>query len=219
MRYGIAMIELIFSIVIMGIVLMSAPMLIHTSINSGYISLQQEAISVLASQVNLVLVKSWDANTVGEPIILGTQGDKSLSSRQGRMSRTLTLSTGGTLNAGSIGYEQNDTFNDIDDFDKVTMSLRDFASTDIMDGDILDTKVQILMTVSYIGDSPSSGSYTSSSSMQYNLGSVSPVSTNIKMVSMRLTTKNKEKELNKEIVLSAFSCNIGGYVPQSRNLN
>ncbi len=44
-RPAIAMIELIFAIVIIGIVLMSVPQLISTAAKSGYVTIQQEAIS------------------------------------------------------------------------------------------------------------------------------------------------------------------------------
>jgi hypothetical protein len=56
------MIELIFSIVIMGIVLLSAPMLIQQSINSGNVALQQEAIVAAASQTSIILSMHWDEN-------------------------------------------------------------------------------------------------------------------------------------------------------------
>ena len=59
---GIAMIELIFALVIMGIVLMSAPMLIQQSIQSGNVALQQEAIVAAASQTQIVLSMPWDEN-------------------------------------------------------------------------------------------------------------------------------------------------------------
>jgi len=61
-KRGIAMIELIFSLVIMGIVLLSAPMLIQQSIKSGNVALQQEAIAAAASQTSIILSMHWDEN-------------------------------------------------------------------------------------------------------------------------------------------------------------
>jgi len=75
-KKAIAMIELIFALVIMGIVLMSAPMLIQQSVKSSNIALQQEAIVAAASQTSIILSMHWDEeNTrinVGESPILNT---------------------------------------------------------------------------------------------------------------------------------------------------
>ena len=73
-KRGIAMIELIFALVIIGITLMSAPMLINQSINSGYVALQQESIAAAAAHTNILLSKPWDEadtnRTLGQsPII------------------------------------------------------------------------------------------------------------------------------------------------------
>lgn len=59
-KNGIAMIELIFAIVIIGVTLMSAPMLINQSINSSNIAMQQEAITATASHNGMILTKYWD---------------------------------------------------------------------------------------------------------------------------------------------------------------
>ena len=61
-KKAIAMIELIFALVIIGIVLMSAPMLIQQSIKSSNVALQQEAIVAAASQTAIVLSMHWDEN-------------------------------------------------------------------------------------------------------------------------------------------------------------
>ena len=59
-KRAIAMIELIFALVIIGIVLMSAPMLIQQSIKSSNVALQQEAIVTASSQTAIVLSMNWD---------------------------------------------------------------------------------------------------------------------------------------------------------------
>ena len=55
LRPAIAMIELIFALVIMGIALMSAPMLITVSTQSIEVSLQQESLNEASSRVNMLL--------------------------------------------------------------------------------------------------------------------------------------------------------------------
>jgi type II secretory pathway pseudopilin PulG len=62
LRPAIAMIELIFAIVIMGIVLMSVPNLIRTTEKSGYVTIQQEAINEVSTHLNVVLSYHWDEN-------------------------------------------------------------------------------------------------------------------------------------------------------------
>jgi len=53
-RKAIAMIELIFAIVVIGIALLSVPNLIYTATESGYTSLQQEAIASASSKPSLL---------------------------------------------------------------------------------------------------------------------------------------------------------------------
>jgi len=83
-RPAIAMIELIFSIVIMGLVLLSAPMLISTATKSTTVALQQEGINEVASRINMILTYEWDENDASSlcaafPSILRvTNGDDEL---------------------------------------------------------------------------------------------------------------------------------------------
>jgi len=72
-RHAIAMIELIFSIVVMGLVMLSAPMLINKATQSSYVALQQESVAALATQLNTIMTTQWDENdtnaTRGEPVL------------------------------------------------------------------------------------------------------------------------------------------------------
>ena len=83
MRPAVAMIELIFAIVIMAIVLLSAPMLISTASKSGFIAIQQEAINEAASQVNIIMGHHWDEGAANDlyldPILqVSASGDAEL---------------------------------------------------------------------------------------------------------------------------------------------
>ncbi|NKQ41562.1 MAG: type II secretion system protein, partial [Sulfurovum sp.] len=83
-RDAIAMIELIFSIVVMGIVMMSAPMLISTASKTTSVALQQEGIHEAASRVNMIMTYEWDENALNgvcssqPPILKVTNGDEKL---------------------------------------------------------------------------------------------------------------------------------------------
>ena len=142
MRPAIAMLELIFAIVIMGIILMSAPQLISTAAQSGYVAIQQEAINEAASQVNMIMGYQWDENDVDEryidPILQVANGDTELD-EEGNTSRrlgtpeesyrtfvrsdgvdNLAASTIGTSDAGETGDHDED---DIDDFNGYSRSI------------------------------------------------------------------------------------------------
>ncbi len=221
-RKAIAMIELIFAIVIMGIVLLSVPNLISISSSSVYTSLQQESIATAASQINLIMTKHWDENNTetGNGIILTTTaGSPSLNARSGKLSRSLLTSSGSTLSANSVFWDFNDTFDDIDDANGTTMTLRDFNTTKITLGDNIDTNITIATTVSYIQDATAtSGDYNTSANIRYDIGANTNSVTNIKLISTRLTTNNPVEELAKDISLKAFSCNIGTYSITSRHM-
>ena len=67
-KRGIAMVELIFAIVIIGVVLLSAPMLIYQASQNNTVALQQEAIAAVAAHTRILLSKHWDeadANLLG----------------------------------------------------------------------------------------------------------------------------------------------------------
>lgn len=66
MHKAIAMIELIFAIVIIGIVLLSAPTLISNATQSSMIVLQQEAIAAISSDLAMITTRYWDENDANE---------------------------------------------------------------------------------------------------------------------------------------------------------
>ena len=77
------MIELIFAIVVMGIVMMSAPQLLSTASKSGYVAIQQEGINEAATQVNMILDYAWDENDTNassrNTVLVATNGDGELN--------------------------------------------------------------------------------------------------------------------------------------------
>ena len=225
-RKAIAMIELIFAIVIMGIVLLGIPNLVNVSTSSGFTSLQQEAIATASSQINLIMTKNWDENnTLNDKPILRTDSTTfglPLSQRAGIVQRDTITTAGATLNAtpiANLGPDINDTFDDIDDAKDLNMTLRDYNATDVSKGDMIDTDITIRTTVNYVNDIPTVGTYNGISSIVFNI-SPTPlaVTSNIKYISTRLMTKNTAIELKKNISLNAFSCNIGTYEPYKKVL-
>ncbi len=225
-RPAIAMIELIFAIVIMGIVMMSAPMIISTAAKSGYVTIQQEAINEAASQVNMIMGYHWDEATTDEtfldPILAVSHGDVELnvSAITGRRIGTPLVSSRSSIRSDAIrniaattttdiGSETGETIeDDIDDFEGVT-NLVEIEDAGLVDNIEKEANINIATTISYSTDTAT----YNASSITYNFNPFSTPggSTNIKSITVTLTSDSGIDELNKTIVLHAFSCNIGGY--------
>jgi len=223
-KNAIAMIELIFALVIMGIVLMSAPMLMQQSIKSSNVALQQEAIVAAASQTAIVLSMHWDENNgniaAGESPILDANRSsfhfppKGLSGVTGRNTKKGSV----TVSPSTLGTDINETthidFDDVDDYHNSSFGLMLFngESTTADIGEYVDTSVVINTTIRY----------TKEDNVLVNIttGSFS----NIKAIQVRLTSNldehdvNYTAELEKDITFKAFSCNIGTYAISGKEL-
>jgi len=225
LRPAIAMIELIFSIVIMGIVMMSAPMLISTSSKSTFVSLQQEGINEAASRVNLIMGYDWDENNVLDdyvPTILHTTSDTSDLQAVGTTQRRIGIPMSSQrsyidlnntdYNASiNLGSDSNDE-DDIDDFTDTGVVPIEAAAIDYVEkqGDI-----DISTSITYGADSVTGG-YSQSTITFTPFSPTTSTSSNIKNITVVLTNTNGVTDLAKNIKLSAFSCNIGGYTFEER---
>ncbi len=230
MHRGVAMIELIFAIVVMGIILMSAPMLISTASSSGYASTQQEGINEVASQINIILGYAWDeVNTVDSrsPVVLGTAGDSELNAvaatgrragTPGSSWRTFIDDNATTWNASTIGGDgtADSAKDDMDDFngDTILVEIETDNEADYIEK---DTDISMTSSIDYIADA---ASYLDPGID--NLISFKPIfstvagTTNIKRISVTLTSNSGVTELEKSITLHAFSCNLGAYKLEER---
>lgn len=238
---ALAMIELVLALVVMGIVLMSAPQLIATAKQSSITSVQQEAIALGASHMTMVLSRHWDeANTDPdiEVTILDTDTDTAAPNglernAGGVRAGTPTLgkhrsffdAAGNTYAAtanGSLGNEMgeaNSVNDDIDDFDNTTATLQvsGIAGSD----DYVDRQMQMGTTVRYISDSPQGATYnTNTNILTYNMptGAVGR-SSHIKYIQVILNSgQAASAELNTTLTFDAFSCNIGRHYYRMRAL-
>ena len=226
LRPAIAMIELIFTIVIMGIVMMSAPMLISTASNSGYTAMQQESINEAATQMNIIMGYQWDENNTQEEhtavVLKVSSGDANLNENNTTRRRAGTPTEshrayvspdGGTFNATAIGDDGNETEkDDMDDFNGTTSRLRNVEQGD---ADYIDKNVMLSTTVAYMSDEKNGTSTYASpeGGVLEFIPTFAPVvgTTNIKRIQVTLITNSGVDELAKTIVLHAFSCNIGSY--------
>ena len=235
---AIAMIELIFALVIIGIVLLSTPMLIQQSIRSSNVALQQEGIAAASSQMGVILSMNWDeANAnlaVGTSPILDTNrtvAPNPLDFNGGTLPGLSGVSGRISLVSGSFEYNASlvanfgvnkdaletnaTTFDDIDDYDGSSLGITVYnaqnSSADV--GDYVDKNLTMTTAISYVEDRPLGNSLNSTT---INIGSTLQtklnVPSNIKMIHLNLTSTSGVKELDKNISLDAFSCNIGTYL-------
>lgn len=184
MRKAIAMIELIFAIVIMGIVMMSAPLLINTATQSGYVAMQQESIAIASSKMGMIMTHEWDEQgtdtNLTTPILLtdsdGVQGLGPVSigayntgKRAGSVNietqRSFLTTVGPGFSATlPANFTTENDFNDIDDYDDVQSQVRIYAgeTTNTQTGfvgDVADAGVRLLSTVEYMDETLDAGSY------------------------------------------------------------
>ncbi|MBL0721948.1 MAG: hypothetical protein JJV88_05155 [Sulfurovum sp.] len=219
-REAVAMIELVFAIVIIGFAMMSIPNLLGLSARSGYTALQQEAIATASSDISLIFARQWDeSNTLSDDYerVLRTHGDASLNDRNGGVTRIYNIPS--PITATSISFlgadldeNGNNDSDDIDDANGDTSTMTNDLEINTKTGSI-DQHIRITTDVYYISDREKIGRWNSSRKVVYNYSSPSDIRkiTNIKNIITTLTSNSGVKELEKHIVLSAFSCNIGGY--------
>ncbi len=238
-RKAIAMIELTFAIVVIGIVMLSVPLMLMQAQKSTTVALQQESIAIAASHTNALLTYAWDEqNTEGLPAannILQTDSEQ-LQQTDGIVWMSNTLSypnarrrvyshTDANLSAratpkNSLGEDGIESTDDIDDFHGKSFSLTlvPGGSNASYQGEYIDTDVTVANNVVYGDDSAGytnpSGRFAFSKPFQR----ATPTgSTNIKLITTTLTTARTEEEFkNKNIVLRAFMCNVGGFRPFSQ---
>lgn len=214
-RKAVAMIELIFAIVVMGIAMLAIPMITTQSSRSVESAIMQESISTVASQIQMIMARHWDANnedpTLGSyrPILktnstfFANRGGLNI----GMEGRTNISNTGVEIDATS-SLDFNDTgLNDVDDYNGIATLLNSVVTSTTSAGDYIDKKMKMTSTVSYSDDTITLGPTTT---FNYNpSGAVPPGgTTNIKRISV--TLKSTESTFaDKNITLNAFSCNIG----------
>jgi len=246
-KRGIAMIELIFALVIMGIVLMSAPMLIQQSIRSGNVALQQEAIAAAASQASIVLSMHWDENNsnipIGESPILDTNRAPFDFNTTNEPLGLVNISGRNSINNGKtiapalpIDFGMDETanvdtnesdytdFDDIDDYNNTNFGLlvfnNEYTTTDI--GDYIDSNITMRTIINYTEDRVNTGDTTNLNgttiTLHNNINNTPlGTTTNIKFVHVNLTSDSGVDELEKNITLEAFSCNIGTSLPEGED--
>lgn len=236
LRVGIAMIELIFAIVIMGIALLSVPMILSTATKSSILSLQQEAIAIAATHTNALLTYAWDEqNTESKTSyvqnILHTNTTTAMLTEVGRgtlsfaAARNRTFDPAGfaSVSLGKIGegnVTDPDEDDDVDDFNGVdkTMTLIAGGQNTSDVGEYVDSNVTLSTSVMYANDNTAYDASPIQFDSSTLLATPGGNTTFIKYISTQLTSlsASNSSELSKDIRLRAFMCNVGAAKPERR---
>ncbi len=230
MRHAIAMIELIFAVVIMGIVLMSAPMLITTATKSAQTAFQQESIAMTAAHANALMSYAWDeqntqsqlAGQVNE-ILHTDSSNQYLNDRNASHGiRDYSQNIAASTNFGpGVDRELNGQFesasnkDDIDDFDGTATTLLLLENSSASAGGYMDTQNTISTAVTYGNDNANYSACSSNNGCAFSqpFASSTPAGTsNIK----RVTVDFSSIDTDTQIKLKFFMCNIGAASPEKR---
>jgi len=214
MRRGASMIELVIAIVVMGIAVMSLPLILTQSQNSNAMALQQEAILATKTKLGYLLSYEWDANSydalASVSRVLNTTAsgsadndfDTTTSRRIGHViadnRRKLRDNYASpTPDDGNAAWG-NALLEDIDDFD-------DRNETTTITSDTMDYifNLQLSPTVNYISDNATYANQDITFTFNANTTFTNP--TNIKMI----TVQSRDASNNVNIVLRAFASNVG----------
>ena len=226
------MVELIFAIVVMGIAMLSLPLMVNTATQSSRVAFGQESIAILSAHTNAIMSYSWDENNT---VSAGTLIDGMLRVSNGNVgidaNRTntaigqlRTFKGNIAFGSGTFGKDKDVQPNtlapeakedDVDDFDaqKTTLTLSLSGTQVANKGEYMDTTVSIDTNVSYGSDDPFSSTYAACAtgsgcdfSQPFTRNKTG--TTNVKRIVTRLTSSNVNLS-DKNIVLKSFVCNIG----------
>ena len=192
-RFAFTIIELIFAIVIIGITVISLPMMTQTTSKGVEQNLVQEAIFAASAELNQVVSYYWDensmqiSNTLSKVVWTSSiDCDYNTKLRVGHINQTLhrRCIDDDTLRPSTLGSDSGD----LDDLDDVNSSTHQI----------------------FVNYNPSSDSYKeaykSTISISYaDFGTVASADKNIKKIEVTITDSNN----NTITSLKTYSANIG----------
>lgn len=210
MRHAMSMIELVFAIVIMGIAVMSLPLILTQVQNNNAFAMQQEAILAAKAKIGEILTYEWDdmsydANASRSFVLDVANGSADLNRTNGqlrkghvnaenrrKMYNTTTLAT----NIATHGNNDIDMFNGQDT--NITASLAATEGTNTLD---YVFTLKLSPTITYASDT-ATYSNTPLNNFTFNPANTNTI-TNIKTISVKVSGGDQN------ITLNTFSCNIG----------
>jgi len=206
-KSSFTLIELIFAIIIVGIVITSIPMLLTNLSKSQEVTQKERSFFNAFALLNLIQTQEWDENNTVDDnyykVLTSENGDSELKClRLGVME--LNNSSGANCatddnQTSIIGPDAGETsvedYDDIDDFDGYSTTVDDF---------------NISVKVNYMDDSAD----YSQKNINFISDNLVNHDSNIKFVELNITNKDTHKEI---AVLKYFTSNIGAVKIESRS--
>lgn len=211
MRRAASMLELIVAIIVMGIAVMTLPLLLSQTQSNNAYTMQQEIILAARTKLGDTLTYRWDENSLQNDTIgvLMTNGDSELNvtsdgiRRIGHVKGNKRRKFFASLNAATpplnLGPDGG-VLNDIDDFNNPTPTAL-VLSTQTTNLDYHFQDFNLTTTVAYVSDDAN----YSANNINFVFGTVaSATSTNIKMLTLSIAGADTTP-----FTLRTYSCNIG----------
>ena len=221
LRKASSMLELVIAIVVMGIAMMTLPMMLTRVQSNNEFAMQQEAVLMARTELGDILTYPWDGNSTDSSLNVGvldtTSGDSDFNRstdsirRKGHVKadkrrKFFATPTYATLksNFGTTG-----TPGDIDDFDTSTdinlTTTHDANETNATLGyKVSDSNMSV--SVKYLSDITTYDTTNGIVTFDINTSATPPTgTTNLKLIEVSLTNSL----LDGSITLRAFSANIG----------
>ena len=233
LRPAIAMIELIFAIVVMGIAMLSVPLMLDTASKSSSVAFQQESIAIIASHANSMMTYAWDEQNTQDyspkSILTVSKGDNEIDANRSMpvVKRRLKADANATVDAAFGEGKELDIINgtptietlndDIDDFDgsDANLTIAQAGKQMSTSGDYVDIDIKMDTNVTYLDDKANYSACSSNTGCAFSKDNdewtaVTAGTTNIKLITTILSSSNVA---DKQIVLHSFMCNIGAAQP------
>lgn len=225
-RYAFTMIELIFALVIMGIVFLTLPRILIEDSSNVEQNIMQEAIFASSAKIGQILTFHWDENspdpttTLTAANVVGTpNGDPELDRVAGTdfrlghivqpLHRRMTSITAERNATTIVGLGVDDVIDDPDDIDDFDGGV----NLDLITGTSVSSykkAYRVTTDVSYVSDA---ADYTQSTiNYTFDVGSAATVTSdrNVKMIELSTDQNNSGGwSVQPILVLRAFSANIG----------
>lgn len=229
MRSAFSMIELVISIVVMGIVVASLPIILLQTQNNLAYALQQEAVMASKAKIGYIMAYDWDVSsyedTSGYTRVLNTDGTAAdngfnvvplsvpprrvghvQTDRRQRLRNDLATPTlAGNFGTQTAPHSNMATgFPDIDDFHGHVETTTIVAD----DYDVV-LRTTLTPTIRYVSDSPNAGSNYNQTTLPFTFATAAAAGiTNIKMIEIR-TTDTATGGNTIDLTLRAYASNIG----------
>ena len=208
-KKAFTLIELIVAIVVIGIAMMSIPLLLSQASKSNEFNINQEAILAGVTKISGILTYPWNETNSSDilQVFDVTQGDSELNRTTTDKNRRIghfkekyrrKFYDNITEANSTLGHDKGNEFDDIDDFNGEHFSVQNGGTGDYL------KELNLSIGVYYISDIAN----YSQNPLNFSLStSVTTPTTNIKMIEVNVTDKNH----NLITSLKAFSANIGSY--------